>query len=523
MATTNGNKRWGIARTGISLMLGMSMALGSVPALALEDLAAAEAPAQEQIAEVSGVEETTGADELGADLVADDAVAEPVEEVTVDDAAEVETLGTEEPTEESTGSGSASDDAALAGGLSVQAASYRNLPLNGSTTYGYFSCEGQEDFYTFTLAKPARIKLELQNWTTNYVWWGLYNDSMSTCHFSNDCSAKNPGTLSIDSYLDAGTYRLKVHSGWGSTGIGGSGTGDYQIRASKKDVTSPVRNGNATFDTAATLGAGTVGTGLFTFTGADYNYWRINVPTDERIRIICKETESDCDSVRYVSLYNAACSRIDYWSVYPTATVEKELTAGTYYIKLERNYTGPYSIQWAAVTYSLANSEATLAQTSYTYNGKAKRPSAVVRYGGAILQQGTDYTVTYQNNVNAGTATAIITGKGHYTGTVRRTFVIAKAKQPLSVKVSNRTASARTLRKKAATISPLSVSKAKGKVTYAKVSGSKCLTVNKSTGTVKVKKGTKRGTYKIKVKVKAAATANYKARTITRTVKVVVK
>ena len=41
------------------------------------------------------------------------------------------------------------------------------------------------------------------------------------------------------------------------------------------------------------------------------------------------------------------------------------------------------------------------------------------------LRQGTDYSVSYQNNIEAGTATVIVKGMRGYTGTVRKTFKIA--------------------------------------------------------------------------------------------------
>ena len=83
--------------------------------------------------------------------------------------------------------------------------------------------------------------------------------------------------------------------------------------------------------------------------------------------------------------------------------------------------------------------------------------------------------------------------------------------------------SLKTLKKKVVVVAPLTVTKAKGKVTYKKASGADCLTVNKSTGKVTVKKGTKKGTYTVKVKITAAGNANYKARSKTVTCKVVVK
>ena len=40
------------------------------------------------------------------------------------------------------------------------------------------------------------------------------------------------------------------------------------------------------------------------------------------------------------------------------------------------------------------------------------------------LKKGTDYTVKYENNVEKGTATVTVTGKGNYTGTIIKNFTI---------------------------------------------------------------------------------------------------
>ncbi len=61
-----------------------------------------------------------------------------------------------------------------------------------------------------------------------------------------------------------------------------------------------------------------------------------------------------------------------------------------------------------------------------TYTGKAITQDLTVTLNGRTLHAGTDYTVTYQNNVKVGTATVTITGKGTYTGAIKKTFQIKK-------------------------------------------------------------------------------------------------
>ena len=69
-----------------------------------------------------------------------------------------------------------------------------------------------------------------------------------------------------------------------------------------------------------------------------------------------------------------------------------------------------------------------MAITTYTYDGTEKKPTPTVKVGTTTLTAGTDYDVSYKDNINAGTATVTITGKGNYAGSVgSKTFTINKA------------------------------------------------------------------------------------------------
>jgi hypothetical protein len=99
-----------------------------------------------------------------------------------------------------------------------------------------------------------------------------------------------------------------------------------------------------------------------------------------------------------------------------------------------------------------------------------------------------------------------------------------KKKNTLTVKAKKPSVKYNRLKKRNQTIArkkALSVSKAKGKVTYTKSKGNRKITVSKKTGKITVKKGLKKGTYKVKIKVKAAGTTTYKA--LTKTVTVTIK
>ena len=163
-----------------------------------------------------------------------------------------------------------------------------------------------------------------------------------------------------------------------------------------------------------------------------------------------------------------------------------------------------------------------LSGSSFVYNGKARKPKVTVTTSGASVLPASAYTVTYEKNTNAGTASVKVVLKGdYYTGTKTICFRITKAANPL--KINRKTAAIKysKLKKKTQTLAVTKVIKftkmLNDKKSYTLVSakkGSKSFKkyykINKTTGKVTVKKGLKKGIYKVKVKVKAVGNANYK-------------
>lgn len=93
---------------------------------------------------------------------------------------------------------------------------------------------------------------------------------------------------------------------------------------------------------------------------------------------------------------------------------------------LTKNFT------WKITAYSLADGVAAGNVTidainAKVYTGAQITPSVVMKFKGTTLTQGTDYKVTYTNNVNVGTATITINGLGNFTGTTTTTFKISNA------------------------------------------------------------------------------------------------
>ncbi len=71
-----------------------------------------------------------------------------------------------------------------------------------------------------------------------------------------------------------------------------------------------------------------------------------------------------------------------------------------------------------------------LEKLKYTYTGKAIYSLGYVKLGGKELAEGKDYSVSYSENVNIGTANVTVTGIYPYSGTVSKTFSIVKPSVP---------------------------------------------------------------------------------------------
>lgn len=100
------------------------------------------------------------------------------------------------------------------------------------------------------------------------------------------------------------------------------------------------------------------------------------------------------------------------------------------------SYAGHNASLGVTVNHKRITPQAELIDTdNLTYTGSPLTPSAIVTYGDERLSV-SEYTVSYANNTNAGTATATVSpaAEGHYTfNPIEGTFSIAKAQPVLSV------------------------------------------------------------------------------------------
>lgn len=116
------------------------------------------------------------------------------------------------------------------------------------------------------------------------------------------------------------------------------------------------------------------------------------------------------------------------------------MDAGTAQLRVagKGNFSG--TTDWRDCSFTINRkdiSSATVSIASQPYTGKAVTPDPTVKIDGKTLIKGTDYRVSYYNNLYTGDATAVIEGRGNYRGSKEARFEITSSLASCSVSVSS--------------------------------------------------------------------------------------
>jgi len=187
------------------------------------------------------------------------------------------------------------------------------------------------------------------------------------------------------------------------------------------------------YNNTRNIGEGSI---VIHFTGDYSNAWDVTIPfivvaeflKGENIKALSKMELAPTEFTYNRNLQGPKIivysGRWKLTDTYYTLTGEKSRNKGNYEIKAEG--VGPYAgssiSEWFRIKPANINDlRITGQEGTFVYDGKAKEP---IKIEG--LDKGTDYDVSYENNVEPGTASATITGKGNYTGTCEKEFNIKK-------------------------------------------------------------------------------------------------
>ena len=258
--------------------------------------------------------------------------------------------------------------------------------------------------------RVAYFNIVSSNTDGNNTWNGTSEGTGSISNGSTTISAKD-----IILGYDSTTYNCMMYNGYEripTVSINGLSNSDFVITASNN-----IRPGVATL----------MITGINNYTGTIYKNYTIkaDLSTYGTVSTIVDQSYTGYQITPYVTVTcggNLLTVGNDYTVTYANntnvgrATVIATAAANSYYVGTANGYFN--------ISNTATGMEITGYASSYTYTGNAITPDVVVTMNGRTLNRGTDYTVTYSNNTNVGTATMTVTGIGSFSGTKTINYVI---------------------------------------------------------------------------------------------------
>lgn len=331
-------------------------------------------------------------------------------------------------------------------GFGSQAANVKDLPTDGEWVTQRMVADGDEGILRWRLVVPSDGKVEVTFQAfRDHTYWELYNEDETTRYFEgqiNSASANSPSSQSQVWYLSKGTYYFvagdDVYGDGGEKTYGGDG--DLRMKAVFTSANTTETEPNNSFAAANSLVVGKTVRGILTEKDDREDFYRIQVSRKSEITFrltalfdSCKLTVYDKD---YVQVFSNAVNggsetapKVGEWA--------KELTAGTYYLKVEDNIMDPgtrsgiYELKWSCY---VPVSSVSLNKTSQklTQKGQTITLKATVNPSDA-----TDKSVTWHSdNLSVATVTKDGTVKAVSNGTANITVVTNDKEYSATCKVT---------------------------------------------------------------------------------------
>ncbi|MDE7321595.1 MAG: InlB B-repeat-containing protein [Lachnospiraceae bacterium] len=206
-----------------------------------------------------------------------------------------------------------------------------------------------------------------------------------------------------------------------------NGTKRVTLKKNKDYTLKYQNNVNAGVETASVIISGTG-----KYKGSVTKTFSITPKSMKKLKIIA-ESKYINDTSAVIVVYDGTVlvNNRNYTVSYTVDPDNPKKASAEITAKENTNYTGSATVKLTVydVPQEKLINKGTISFAGNTvYTGKAvKRDITLTSKDKIVLRQNKDYSVKYQNNINAGTATVIITGKGSYKGKIVRTFNIAKA------------------------------------------------------------------------------------------------
>lgn len=346
----------------------------------------------------------------------------------------------------------------------------------GSEIIGQIAYTEKTDFYKFTLDESGRVAINL-NAEIQELSYFIYNDEGSCLTTKNAAWNQTTEMINLNSFEDLveGDYYIEIRKR-------SNYTGEYAFTLIPSNAGESFKESQSSNDNTLKLANDIAETTLYTGQLAlndDRDWYKISVGNNAKLII---DFNSSTMSAVNLVVYDVNGNEMIKYSpaakegILAFSKAVEILNGGIYYVGIVRyaddfGYTGPYSFKTNIHyhTYTTTMTPATLSkdgsvitqctcgtianreiinrpwsiilsEDAYAYNGKAKKPSVVVKdvYGNVISSD--NYTVTYSSGrKNVGKYTATVIFKGNYSGSKNLSFII----NPKKTKITKLSASSK--------------------------------------------------------------------------------
>lgn len=292
----------------------------------------------------------------------------------------------------------------------------------GKEIYGQIALNDDIDIYRIDLTKSGKLTCDITSYLDRYNMQ-LCDKSGNPYKTINNSYNEQLGYVA-DTYaweLTAGTYYLKVKSNYSGY------YGNFNFKLTFTDAQETCAEPNNEKKEASSISIGQKNRGHFA----------INDSKDVFKVVTTKRSRLFLDVTTYVEGYKVSIadaqgtnllSQYGYWD---ESLGKKEndhyidVEPGTYYITMQQMYSDTYgNYDMTVSAFNLMSECSVSVNKSVYFTGSAVKVPMTIKYGSYTLKEGTDYTTSYENNVDFGTATVTITGIGKYAGTVEKNFDI---------------------------------------------------------------------------------------------------
>lgn len=215
--------------------------------------------------------------------------------------------------------------------------SAKTISVGSSWTTGHYS-KGDADLlhqYQFTVPKDGKVTVTCKSMEKE---WTIYLEN-ADCTETYNSSWANYGT-SFSEYVKAGTYGIFFQPNYRN-----DFEGDYQFKVEYTPVECDVPEPNNDFLSATSITLNQVKRGVLTDTNEN-DYFKLDLKAAASLQISTTGQGS-----RRVYIYDSNYVEQTYDDYSSNGTMEKYLSAGTYYIRVRGYDDSPYTIQCSAIQY----------------------------------------------------------------------------------------------------------------------------------------------------------------------------